>query len=154
MRFGEAALLAITSCGVLFAAESSAFAAGEVKIAIVKTGAGFLVADGVSVIPLENLIDRGRQAKILEAKVVATEGKVSEVKLIDGARITCLYTPPKKSAKVSESFEVSLNFPSGERTETFPFDVAPPKPPELDLLVEPSILDVEAREANKPITIN
>lgn len=144
--------VSLVVCGV--AAEARA-GSESAKLAIVRPGGGFLVADGVSIVPLQILASLPEGTKILKAEVVAGSGaKITSPKLISENALMFWYAPPKKNSAFKESFEVTLTFADGDRSETFPVEIPAPSAPPLDLLVEPTVLDVPTRTARKPITVN
>lgn len=136
-------------------APSAAFAGSDTaKLALVRPGGGFLVADNSSIIPLQIIADLPEGSKILEARVTADSGKVTGQKPYGDASVIFWYQPPTKKNGVRERFEVTLKFADGERSETFPVDIGSASAPSLDLLVEPSVLDVRSRGTSKPVTLN
>jgi hypothetical protein len=122
------------------------------KLALVRPGGGFMVADGTSIIPLQVIADLPEGSKILEARVTADGGKVTGQKTYGDNSVIFWYQPPNKQRGFRERFEVTLRFEDGERSETFPVDLTSAVAPSLDLLVEPSVIDVRSR--TKPVSVN
>lgn len=147
-------IIAASLVACFIAAEARA-GSESAKLAIVRPGGGFLVADGVSIVPLQILADLPEGTKILRAQIVAGSGaKVSTPKLISANALMFWYACPPKKGGFKESFEVTLTFEDGDRSETFPVEIPAPAAPPLDLLVEPTVLDVPTRISKKPIIVN
>lgn len=153
MRRTAHTVLWIIAAGIV---PATAIAGSEsAKLAIVRPGAGFLVADGQSIVPLEILASLPDNTKILDAKVTAGNGgKIIGAKLISEDALVFWYQAPKKSGAFKESFEVTLKFADGDRSETFPVEIPSPNAPPIDVLVEPTVLDVPARAGKKSISVN
>jgi hypothetical protein len=147
---GKGPIRAIALLGMLLIAPASR--ADEMKLSLIKPGGGFLVSDGVSVVPLEIVISRSSEP-IKSAKISAKHGRITATKVLSKDRVGFYYAVPKKAQELNEVFDASLTMPSGERSETFPARISPLHGPSLDVLVEPSVLESTSTDRKK-VTIS
>jgi hypothetical protein len=120
------------------------------KLALVQTGAGFLVADGVSVIPLE-IVPVGLAGKIQGAKITAKHGRVQDIKVAPEHVLFRYHVPPlgKKKEEVTETLSVALELDNGGHEESFTFKLGARQPPSLDLLIEPTTMSAADKDKKK-----
>lgn len=114
------------------------------SIAVVRPGAGYLVADSRSIIPLQIVIV-GQEGgpKLKRARVTASEGRVYDVRTIGPDRVQFRYQPPAKRSAVDEILDVSLTMSNGNRiAEAFTLLIPPARTPELELSASPTSINV------------
>ncbi|MCB9655339.1 MAG: hypothetical protein H6729_14565 [Deltaproteobacteria bacterium] len=124
------------------------------SITLIKPGDGFLVADGISRIPLEARISPPRSVRgqsLSAADIRASLGVVSRVNIEHSKRVTLSYAPPARAHGTDETITVSLRFESGFMFErSIHFHVPPPTRLRLSMRVEPEAL---TRDLSQPITL-
>ncbi len=116
------------------------------SIAVVRPGAGYLVADGRSRIPLHIVVLSGASGpRVKRPRIVASEGRVTGVRIIGDDRVEMLYTPPARSSAVDEILDISLTMSNGNRiSEAFTLLIPPPRPPALELEASPDKMNVSS----------
>ncbi|MCK6547800.1 hypothetical protein L6R52_18250 [Myxococcota bacterium] len=134
-RGAFAALAALTIVG---APTISRAAGEEARVSLVRQGGGIVVADGVSVIPMQLVLEKRGKMSIKSARVTSTAGKVRDTRVVDAQHVSFLYAVPKRPE--AENLEITLTLDDGERTETFPFRVPAPAQLDLELDVDPPVI--------------
>ena len=135
MRALGIALAALLACSSAFAEPS--------PMAIVRPGGGFLVADGVSWVPLEiHYLAPDGAPGITGARVLAQHGKVTGTRIVAKDRLRFLYQAPDRRRGVDELLDVTLTMADGDLVvEAFPLSVPEPEPPRIELEVSPEVMD-------------
>lgn len=135
----------IVAAALLFPAVATA-QLEQPSIAVVRPGAGYLVADGRSRIPLHIVVLSGSSGpKVKKPRIVVSEGRVTGVRIIGDDRVEMLYTPPARSSAVDEILDISLTMSNGNRvSEAFTLLIPPPRPPDLELEASPEKLNVSS----------
>lgn len=113
-------------------------------ITLVKPGAGFLAADGVSVIPLEAVFTG--EGKIKGARVRAEAGSIDDTRVVTTNRVQFMYRVPKRSGEqVEDLLDINLEMSNGDlRSVVYPLVLTKPTAPEVTLTSEPEIFDAES----------
>lgn len=128
---------------------TTAIAQDVPTIAIVRPGAGYLVADSRTVIPLQIVLTGKGRPNVKRAKIVPSQGKVTSTRVIGEDRVELLYQPPRKREAVDEILDVSLVMSNGNRiAEAFTLLIPPPRGPDLEVSASPQSIN-----AAKPTTI-
>lgn len=132
-------------CGLLLAASSAHAQLASPTIAIVRPGAGYLVADGESVVPLQVIVLAGEGGPTVKRpRIVASEGRISGVRVIGDDRVELFYQPPARSTAVDEILDISLTMSNGNRiAEAFTLLIPPPRPPDLEVRASPATFNAE-----------
>ena len=118
-------------------APAAALAQDAPRIAIVRPGAGYLVADGRSVIPLQ-IVLTGDGPNVKRARIVPSEGNVSGERVVSEKRVEFLYKPPSRKDAVDEILDVSLTLSNGNRiAEAFTLLIPPRRGPDLEVSASP-----------------
>lgn len=113
-------------------------------ITLVKPGAGFLAADGVSVIPLEAVFTG--EGKIKGARVRAEAGSVDQTRVVTTNRVQFMYRVPKRAdTQVEDLLDINLEMANGDlRSVVYPLVLAKPTSPQVVLNAKPDTFDAES----------
>lgn len=126
-------------CLVALALPGLAAADGEISVALVKPGGGFLTTDGRQKIAIE-LIASDAQGPLDFAKVEirANQGKTSGSEVIGLGRALFYYAPPDKPRATSDIIDLRLlKRAGGEVLYSVPIEVAAPASPRLGIDAKP-----------------
>ncbi|MBK8012281.1 MAG: hypothetical protein IPK13_13110 [Deltaproteobacteria bacterium] len=125
-----------------------------VSVALIKVGQGFLVADGVSRIPLEVRIARPlsvAREPLVSAEIHASLGVASRVHIKGPEVISFSYAPPLRAHGTDETMTVALRYGNGvSAIRRVRFHVPPPTRRLMSIRVEPETL---TRNPQTPVTI-
>ncbi len=133
------------AAGLLFSA--SAWAQFEsTPMAVVRPGGGILTADGVSKVPLQIvLVGADDGPGIRRARIVASEGQISNTKVVGPHRVQFTYAPPRRKRGLDEIFDVALTMRDGNTVaEAFTLAVPAFTAPTVQLSADPPDLLAEA----------
>lgn len=109
-------------------------------MAVVRPGAGMLVADGLSKVPLQIvLMSKDRGPSIRTARIVASEGTIEDTKVVGPHQVQFTYAPPKRGKGLDEIFDVALTMTDGNTVaEAFTLVVPGPKAPTIEVSADPT----------------
>ena len=135
----------VTGC---LAVAPSAFAQNDLppSMAIVRPAGGFVAAQRKAEVPLMIVVAgiESDAPPVAKAKVTASKGYVTRVKVLDRTRILFFYRP--RPTAVSEIFDVALTLNNGDTlAEAFTVEIDPLREPDFDLDVVPNIIAVDSR---------
>jgi hypothetical protein len=110
-------------------------------ITVVKPGAGYLIADGISEVPLEVVLNGG--GEINSAKIKAEAGTVGRTTVITGNRVRFTYKCPKaNNTTVEEVLDIQLRLANGNTTSTiYTLVIEPPAPAKVAVEAKPNLFD-------------
>jgi hypothetical protein len=111
---------------------------------VVKAGGGFLIADGISIVPLDVVLTGDGEIK--SAKIVAQDGSVTKTRVVGKNRVRFLYkVPPKAGDRIEELLDVTLRLASGDiANPIYTIILEKPGPPTVALEVKPPMFDIES----------
>ncbi|MCB9648282.1 MAG: hypothetical protein H6730_17000 [Deltaproteobacteria bacterium] len=134
--------------GLLLAAllASSTAEAQFAPLTVVRPGGGILAADGVSVVPMQIVLQvRDRGPRIRSARIVASEGEITGTRVIGPGRVHFFYKAPERRRGVDEIFDVALTLSDGNTVaEAFTLSIPAASKPQVELTVDPGELLAEA----------
>lgn len=141
MRYGPA----LTCLAALMGAGDEARA--ELSLTLMQPGAGFLVGDSRSLIPLELDVREDAGAFPLRAAgVKAARGKVSDIRVMSAGRISFLYRPVGGQG-LEETLSFTLEKKGGERVLLdLSFELPEPSAPRVALELSPTQLETTGVE--------
>lgn len=115
-------------------------------MAVVRPGGGILTADGISKVPLQIvLVGADDGPGIRRARIVASEGEISETKVVGAHRVQFIYAPPQRKSGFDEIFDVALTMRDGNTVaEAFTLAVPAFTAPTVELNTDPPDLLAEA----------
>jgi hypothetical protein len=130
-----AALLAAGSAHAQFA-----------PLTVVRPGGGILAADGVSVVPMQIVLQlRDGGPRIRSARIVASEGEISGTRVIGPGRVHFFYQAPDRRRGLDEIFDVALTLTDGNTVaEAFTLSIPATSRPTVELTTDPGELLAEA----------
>lgn len=123
----------------------------QADVTLLQPAGGFLVADGVSHVPLELMLHSASLAPaIVSAEIRCHTGRVDRIRALTGDRVAFDYLPVRSNG-YEEEVTAELKFADGtSRQKTLTFRVHPAKKPELRFSIGPEAF---AASAPPPIEV-